>query len=186
MIPQLVHVSDLRLRLRRNHRIIIILHNSVGEFVLEPPLKIKRGQVQALQLLAKEIHIPAALVALVIYQPEGFHLLRGEILHAYAGDLLHAQLLRSQRPAMADNYHAVTIDDYRLHKPILLDALRNIRNLRSVVLLRILGVRDQILHTLLDDFHGVHPITAKAPGVPRGLYLNFHATILQRFFGFGG
>lgn len=174
----MVHISDLRLRLRWDHGIIIILHNSVGEFILEPPLKIKRRQIQAIQLLAKELHIPAALVALVVYQPEGFHLLRGELLHAYARDLLHAQLLRSQCPAMAYDNHAVPINNYRLHKPILLDALRDIRNLRPAVLLRVLGVRDQILHTLLDDFHGVHPITAKAPGCTRGLYLKFHATIL--------
>ena len=158
MVSKLVHITQLALRLRRNDRFIIILDNGIVQFVTQAPFKVKRRQVETGQLISQEVKVPVALVALVIHQPQGVHLLRCQIVHADTGHFFHAQLLCRQSAAVADYNYTVTVNHNRLHKTILLDALRNVVDLRLVMLLCIFPVCSNAGKLSVFYLHVVLPI----------------------------
>ena len=81
-----------------------------------------------------------------------------QIIHAYARNLRHAQLLRRQHTAMTDDDYAFAVNYHRLHESILLDALRDVRNLRFIVLLCIFIVRRNVRNLHVFDVHPITPI----------------------------
>ena len=155
MVSKLVHIAQLALRLRRNDRFIIILDNGIVQFITQTPFKVKRRQVKTGQFISQQVKVPVALVALVIHQPQGVHLLRCQIVHADARHFFHAQLLCRQSAAVADYDHAVTVNHNRLYKTVLLDALRNVVDLPLIMLFCVCGIRHNIREPPFCDFHAI-------------------------------
>ena len=153
MVSKLVHIAQLALRLRRNDRFIIIFDNGIVQFVTQTPFKVKRRQVETGQLISQEVKVPIALVALIIHQPQGIHLLRCQIVYADARHFFHAQLFCRQSAAVADYNHAVTVNHNRLYKAVLLDALRNVVDLPLIMLFCVAGIRHNIRKPPFCDFH---------------------------------
>ena len=102
--------------------------------ILEIPIKIKRRQIQLWQLIFQQVEVPITLVAFVIYQPQGIHLLWCQIVHTDARYFFDSQLFCSQCAAMPNHNNVVFVHNNRLHKPILLDAFGNIFDLPCIVL----------------------------------------------------
>nr|DAH26226.1 MAG TPA: hypothetical protein [Caudoviricetes sp.] len=141
MLSKLIYIAKSALGLCWKNRIIIILHNGIVQLVAKSPVKVKSRQVKPRQFDRQQVKVPVALVAFVIYQPQGVHLLRCQIIHTDARHFFHAQLLCRQSAAMTDYNHTVPVDHNRLNKAVLLDAFRDIVNLPFIVFLCILPIR---------------------------------------------
>lgn len=76
MVAKLVHIAYFAFRLLRKDRIVIIFDNGIVQFVTQPPVKIKRRKVDLRQLHRKKIHIPIALVGLIVHEAQGVYLFR--------------------------------------------------------------------------------------------------------------
>ena len=144
MPAQLIHFSALTPRGRRRCGIVVVLNSLIAQLRLKPPLEIERRQIQLRQLGSQQVEIPRTLVGLVVHKTQGVHLLRRQIIDADAGHLNHAQLLRRQGAAVADDDHAVPVYHDRLDESILPDALCHVGHLAGIVLLCIGGIGDDI------------------------------------------
>ena len=76
MVAKLVHIAYFAFRLLRKDRIVIIFDNGIVQLVAQTPVKIKRRKVDLRQLHQKKIHVPIALVCLVVHEAQGVDLFR--------------------------------------------------------------------------------------------------------------
>lgn len=141
MPPKLPYITAFCCRRIIRHFRDFILDNLCRIVLRQPPIKIKRRKVDLRKLHRKKIHIPIALVGLIVHKAQGVDLFRRQIIYTDARNGFHAELLCRQNAAMADDDHAVTVDYYRLDKPVLPDAFRHVVDLPLIVLLCVTRIR---------------------------------------------
>lgn len=161
MVTQLVDVAALRFRffLRDLVLVEVILFDIVVVDLLLEVLESKLSHVdvvQGPQLLLEFFEVPLRqLAGLVVSQPEGLHLLLGQIVRNYDRNFLQTEFDCRLKPCMACNYDPVFVNDDRVLEVELLDA-RGDRVDCLVIVSRVVFVRSQLSDVSVDYLLSVH------------------------------
>ena len=142
MPSKLIDIAELTSRLCRKLEIVVIFFRAVVNFVLQSPVKREAFEVQLRQLLGEHLHIPWRFVRFVIDDPQCLDLLLRQLVDHDARDVIHPEPLRCQSTAVTDDDNAVLVDDERLDEAELLYRLGDVGDLRFVVPLGVLAIRN--------------------------------------------
>lgn len=142
MPSKLIDIAELTYRLCRKLEIVVIFFRAVVNFVLQSPVKREAFEVQLRQLLGEHLHIPWRFVRFVIDDPQCLDLLLSQLVDHDARDFIHPEPLRCQSTAVTDDDDAVLVDDDGLDEAELLYRLGDVGDLRFVVPLGVLAIRN--------------------------------------------